>query len=94
MRKLLAIIISGWLTLSTVAHADNPQPTTSPDESQLIEHGHYINGSGQEVHAPAHSKGGAVPVGATARCRDGTFSFSQHRSGTCSHHGGVSGWLK
>jgi hypothetical protein len=33
------------------------------------------------------------PPGATARCRDGTYSFSQHRSGTCSHHGGVAQWL-
>jgi hypothetical protein len=35
----------------------------------------------------------AVPTGATARCRDGTYSFSKHRSGTCSHHGGVATWL-
>jgi hypothetical protein len=35
----------------------------------------------------------APPPGATARCRDGTYSFSQHRSGTCSHHGGVAVWL-
>ena len=33
------------------------------------------------------------PPGATAKCRDGTYSFSQHRSGTCSHHGGVAAWL-
>jgi hypothetical protein len=36
---------------------------------------------------------GGPPPGATARCRDGTYSFSQHRSGTCSHHGGVAAWL-
>jgi len=35
----------------------------------------------------------AAPPGATARCRDGTYSFSHHRSGTCSHHGGVAIWL-
>ena len=35
----------------------------------------------------------APPPGATAKCRDGTYSFSQHRSGTCSHHGGVARWL-
>jgi hypothetical protein len=35
----------------------------------------------------------SAPQGATALCRDGTYSFSQHRSGTCSHHGGVSKWL-
>src|SRR3989449_5751163 len=34
------------------------------------------------------------PTGATARCRDGTYSFSRHRSGTCSHHGGVAAWLE
>jgi hypothetical protein len=28
----------------------------------------------------------------TARCRDGTLSYSAHRSGTCSHHGGVGIW--
>jgi hypothetical protein len=36
---------------------------------------------------------GSAPPGATARCRDGTYSFSAHRSGTCSHHGGVAVWL-
>ena len=37
--------------------------------------------------------GGGAPPGATALCRDGSYSFSQHRSGTCSHHGGVATWL-
>src|ERR1700704_1650672 len=35
----------------------------------------------------------APPPGATALCRDGTYSYSQHHSGTCSHHGGVARWL-
>lgn len=35
----------------------------------------------------------SAPKGATALCADGTFSFSQHRRGTCSHHGGVKEWL-
>lgn len=35
----------------------------------------------------------SAPAGATAECRDGTFSFSQNRRGTCSHHGGVRRWL-
>jgi hypothetical protein len=35
----------------------------------------------------------SAPPGATAQCRDGTYSFSQHHSGTCSHHGGVAQWL-
>jgi hypothetical protein len=31
-------------------------------------------------------------AGATAKCRDGSLSYSQNRSGTCSHHGGVAIW--
>ena len=34
-----------------------------------------------------------VPYGASAICADGTYSFSVHRRGTCSHHGGVAQWL-
>ncbi len=30
----------------------------------------------------------------TARCGDGKYSSSQHRSGTCSGHGGVAEWLE
>jgi hypothetical protein len=35
----------------------------------------------------------APPPGATAQCRDGTYSYSQHHAGTCSYHGGVAVWL-
>jgi hypothetical protein len=34
-----------------------------------------------------------APKDATAICNDGTYSYSQSRSGTCSHHGGVKEWL-
>lgn len=34
-----------------------------------------------------------APPGATALCKDGTYSYSTTRSGTCSHHGGVAVWL-
>jgi hypothetical protein len=30
---------------------------------------------------------------ATAKCRDGTYSYSTSRRGTCSGHGGVTEWL-
>ncbi|WP_405863554.1 DUF3761 domain-containing protein [Streptomyces sp. NBC_00005] len=41
------------------------------------------------------SSGGTqqAPAGATAQCSDGTYSYSAHRRGTCSHHGGVAVWL-
>jgi hypothetical protein len=35
----------------------------------------------------------AQPGQATAQCKDGSMSHSQHRSGTCANHGGVANWL-
>jgi hypothetical protein len=35
----------------------------------------------------------SIPAGTTALCKDGTYSFSRHRRGTCSHRGGVREWL-
>jgi uncharacterized protein YraI len=54
--------------------------------------GGYVNALGNFVSSPVRSSAGP-PAGATARCRDGTYSFSQSRSGTCSGHGGVARWL-
>jgi hypothetical protein len=51
----------------------------------------YLNAYGNCVKRPASSS--RVPAGATAQCRDGTYSFSQSRRGTCSYHGGVRRWL-
>ncbi|MEU4521266.1 DUF3761 domain-containing protein [Amycolatopsis sp. NPDC024027] len=49
---------------------------------------YYRNSDGNCVHRPSDN-----PAGATALCNDGTYSYSQHRSGTCSGHGGVRTWL-
>jgi hypothetical protein len=53
----------------------------------------YINSQGEWVPSPTRTADGQAPAGASAKCRDGTFSFSQSRRGTCSHHGGVAEWL-
>jgi uncharacterized protein DUF3761 len=44
--------------------------------------------SAHATHSPSSN-----PAGATARCWDGTYSYSEHASGTCSHHGGVRTWI-
>lgn len=54
----------------------------------------YRNSRGEWVPSPTHTRDGQPPAGASAQCRDGTYSFSRSRSGTCSGHGGVSRWLK
>jgi hypothetical protein len=53
--------------------------------------GTYANSAGKTVCSPEESP--TAPAGATAKCEDGTYSFSESRSGTCSHHGGVAEWL-
>ena len=42
---------------------------------------------------PTATASNTDPTGATAKCKDGTYSKSQHHSGTCSSHGGVAEWL-
>lgn len=73
-----------------VAPASTP---TSSSDSGLSNNNYYTNSDGSQVHSPADSTNGQVPAGATALCADGTYSFSQHHSGTCSYHGGVAQWL-
>ena len=68
---------------------------TSPSYAQVssfakCSSGSYKNVSGKCVHSPV--KAPSWPSGASAECRDGSYSYSQHRSGTCSHHGGVLTW--
>jgi len=53
---------------------------------------YYTNSKGEKVQSPTYYN--SPPAGATAECKDGTYSFSRSRRGTCSHHGGVKRWLK
>ena len=74
----------------------NNIPSNSPkhDYTNSSDKGvkHYTNSKGVKVQSPTHYD--SAPAGATAECNDGTYSFSQSRRGTCSHHGGVKRWLK
>jgi hypothetical protein len=75
-------------TQSNQKKADDPQnkaPEATPKPR------YYTNSAGQRVQSP--TKADAAPSGATAQCRDGSYSFSQNHRGTCSHHGGVAKWL-
>ena len=57
--------------------------------------GTYTNSDGHVVPRPCGNwKTDPQSPGATAKCRDGTYSFSQHHSGACSGHGGVAGFLR
>ena len=102
MRMRVCLFLMVALGTSITATGQQVQPAVPQPETQsvtsgsteLIEQGSYVNRDGVAVHDPAHTVSGAVPLGASAQCRDGSYSFSLHHSGTCSHHGGVSQWLK
>lgn len=68
------------------ASSQRPRRTSPPISGRS-----YINVDGVRVPSPVFSD--TKPAGATARCRDGSYSFSQHRRGTCSYHGGVAEWF-
>lgn len=77
----LTALVFGLLASSASAH----------NSTSLCRSGYYKNVNGRCVHRPA--KAPSAPAGATAKCYDGTYSYSLSRSGTCSHHGGVARWL-
>lgn len=64
-----------------------PLPASPPNSATTCGADYYRNVDGNCVQRPTAAA--VPPVGATAQCADGNYSFSQHRQGTCSHHGGV-----
>lgn len=70
-----------------IANGTYVSPQTTPQSS--CQNGTYVNSAGQTVCRPSSNNTG----GATAICGDGSYSYSQSRRGTCSHHGGVVRWL-
>ena len=94
IRLLLILILLS--IYPAVSHAEKPisQPyTQDAGEADLQSHDSYTNSDGKTVHSPSKTYSGNVPAGATAQCRDGSYSFSLHHRGTCSRHGGVAEWL-
>jgi len=53
---------------------------------------YYINVNGHRVHRPMHAD--SFPDGAAGECKDGSFTFSEHKRGACSGHGGVRSWVR
>jgi len=78
-------------TARSVPAPHNARNSTSQAKPKCVDNGTYVNSQGQTVKRPETCS--SIPNGATAQCRDGSYSFSKSRRGTCSHHGGVSKWL-
>lgn len=88
--------------ISTKFLSGNPPHRKVKKESRIPTHNsytithntgvkYYTNVNGYKVQSPTYYH--TTPSEATALCRDGTYSYSRNRRGTCSHHGGVARWL-
>jgi hypothetical protein len=92
---LILVLLSQQLALQAQSVHDQSTSQASstaakgakPAQPNCTNSGTYVNSKGQTVPRPENCSG--PPKGATAQCRDGSYSFSQSRRGTCSHHGGV-----
>jgi hypothetical protein len=106
MRSLRALVLSCFAVLLisqqiTSQTQPSSQPSANPTaisnakpkqaQVNCTNNGTYVNSRGQTVQRPENCSG--APKGATAQCGDGSYSFSQSRRGTCSHHGGVAKWF-
>jgi hypothetical protein len=66
--------------------------TTTSTGSASCGADYYKNSQGHCVPRPS-SDPTLEPGGPTAVCVDGSYSYSESASGTCSHHGGVARWI-
>jgi hypothetical protein len=84
------VVTTAPAAVKTTAPKPKAPRTTTQAAPKPAECGadYYRNSDGNCVHRPSDN-----PSGATAICKDGSYSYSQHRSGTCSGHGGVRTWL-
>ena len=91
MKLKLHIALLALSALAAASGADARRYGSRVSYHHAYAERYYRAASGHIVHRPVTSIG--KPAGASARCRDGSWSFSESHRGTCSHHGGVSAWL-
>jgi Protein of unknown function (DUF3761) len=81
MRSMFAAaVIASLLVVPALAADDAPMPRRPQ--------------SAAAPTAPAAMVPGPAPDGATAICKDGTYTMSHSYSGACSSHHGVTKWLR
>lgn len=90
-RSLRKVAPAAWLVLLAGLAVGWAAPANAVAQPAGCGAGYYTNVDGACVHDPEYSA--VQPSGATALCGDGTYSFSRHHRGTCSHHDGVAQFL-
>src|SRR3984957_3920700 len=91
---------SGAAAAPASTESASPAATPSPDAAAASKAAPAATAApkaagpaGSAAPKAAASAGNTDPTGATAKCKDGTYSKSKHHEGSCSHHGGVAEFL-
>jgi len=98
IKLILAVIFTASSMVPAFAQlqpqtASQSASQASSFEPQLTPPVKFHNKSEQDKLSSTKPTVDKAPNGASAKCRDGTYSFSKNHRGTCSHHGGVANWL-
>lgn len=89
MRLLAFALLAAPLFLAQSVFA--AQTTTASDSAgKATSPGFTINTNGKTLPASTAT----IPEGATAKCKDGSFTFEPKKATTCSGHMGVAQWFK
>lgn len=84
IRKLSILLLTVALSLPALSRTDQGSGQQSSNASDTSkDKGKKKSGDSQNA-----------PKNATAKCKDGTYSYAKHHQGACSHHGGVAEWYK
>ena len=91
---------SSGSSASGAAAGSTSAPAATPPASSVPSSGSAMKAEAPTTTAPKSTAstsksttGNTDPTGATAKCKDGTYSKSKHHGGTCSKHGGVDQWM-
>jgi len=90
--------VKTWYGTSTAAPTSTKAPTATPTPSHEPPNAATPPPSAPAKPTTAHTTTKAAPAdapqGATAKCKDGTYSMAKQHRGACSRHGGVAEWYK
>lgn len=79
---------------ATSSPSSAPAASASPSPAAAAAATSSPKASASTAKAGSSASENNDPTGAIAKCKDGLYSHSKHRSGTCSRHGGVAQWLQ
>lgn len=83
MKTLAGLLLAFALSIPAIS-----QPLPGQQQNQSAEQ------SKQKGKRKSGGSSRSASKKATAKCKDGTYSYAKRHQGACAHHGGVAEWYK